>query len=138
MEDIKAYLKDGTTKMMSNKVDKIILYVITSFNKIDNESLERLKNIYEERSDNGDYEGGSEMAGPNNFWAGNGPKYIAVSLFYDTTTHNIFISDNFKEDKYEAMIVLACEVFKNLCPDSSEEDKTWFIKNLAHVLSSFF
>ena len=39
------YLKDGTTKMMSNKVDKIILYVITSFNKIDNESLERLKNI---------------------------------------------------------------------------------------------
>ena len=133
---INAYLENGITKMSLEQVLKIIKYVNESFTCLEKKDLDELKSNYEERLASGDYEGGSEMPGPNNYWAGHGLLYLAVNLFYDTTTHNVYIEKNFSAQRIDAMIVLACEVFKKLCPDANEEDKTWFIERLTHVISS--
>jgi hypothetical protein len=132
-----AYLKDGVTKISSKDVELIIAYANSSFTYVDKKDLDRLKSIYERRLESGDYESGCEMPGPNNYWAGNGIIYLAVNLFYDTTTHNVYIEENFPEQRIDTMIVLACEVFKKLCPEANEEDKSWFIENLCRVISSF-
>ena len=132
-----AYLENDITKMSLEQVLKNTKYVNESFTCLEKKDLDDLKSNYEERLANGDYEGGSEMKGPNNYWGGNGPLYLAVNLFYDTTIHNVYIEKNFHEQRIDAMIVLACEVFKKLCPDANEEDKTWFIERLTHVISSF-
>ncbi len=141
MEEIKltiiAYLENGVIKMPLEQIGEIIKYANDSFKYLEKKDLDRLKSIYEERLANGDYEGGSEMPGPNNYWAGLGLKYNAVNLFYDTTVHNVFIQKNFPVQRSDAMIVLACEVFKKFCPDANEEDKTWFIENIFRVISSF-
>jgi hypothetical protein len=141
MEEIKlsiiAYLKDGITKMSLEQILKITKYVNDSFTCLEKKDLDDLKSNYEERLDNGEYESGSEMHGPNNFWGGHGLLYLAVNLFYDTTTHNVYIHENFPVQHIDAMIVLACEVFKKLCPEANEEDKTWFIERLTHVIPSF-
>jgi hypothetical protein len=132
-----AYLENGITKMPLEQVLKITNYTNDSFRCLEKKDLDDLKSNYEERYRKGEYEGGSEMPGPNNYWGGNGPLYLAVNLFYDTTTHNVYIEKNFSAQRIDAMIVLACEVFKKLCPDANEEDKTWFIERLTHVISSF-
>ena len=138
MSDINAYLEHGTTKMLPEQVCAISKYANDSFSYPGEDYLRRQEAIYIQRSDNGDYEGGNERPGPNNYWVGLGLKYTTVNLFYDSTTHNAFIEENFpKEEHQEAMIVLACEVFKKLCPNSNEEDKAWFINNLARVIYSF-
>ena len=134
---IAAYLENGITKMSLEKVLKITNYTNDSFRCLEKKDLDDLKSNYEGRIANGDYEGGSEMPGPNNYWGGNGLLYLAVNLFYDTTTHNVYIEKNFHEQRIDAMIVLACEVFKKLCHEANEEDKTWFIQRLTHVISSF-
>ncbi len=140
MEEIQlsiiAYLEDDIHKMSPEQVLKITNYTNDSFRCLEKKDLDDLKSIYERRLASGDYEGGSEMPGPNNYWSGNGPLYLAVNLFYDTTTHNVYIEKNFSAQRIDAMIVLACEVFKKLCPDANEEDKTWFIERLTHVISS--
>ena len=131
---INAYLEDGTTNMLPEEVSAIIKHANDSVSYPGEDYLRRQKAI----SDNSEYEGGSERPGPNNFWGGLGLKYIAVSLFCDTTMHNAFIGENFPEEaRKEVMLVLACEVFKKLCPNSNEEDKAWFINNLSRVISSF-
>jgi hypothetical protein len=131
------YLGNIFTNMSLEDIGRIITYANDSFSYPGKDYLNRQKSVYEERLNNGDYEGGSEMPGPNNYWAGHGPIYLAVNLFYDTTRHNVFIQENFPEQHTDAMIVLACEVFKKLCPDANEEDKTWFIENLCRVVYSF-
>ncbi len=138
MSDIKAYLEHGTTNMLAEQVSAIIKHANDSVSYPGKDYLSRQKAIYDQRSDNGDYEGGNERPGPNNFWGGLGLKYIAVSLFCDSTTHNAFIGENFPEEVHkDVMLVLACEVFKKLCPNSNEEDKAWFINNLTGVIFSF-
>jgi hypothetical protein len=141
MEEIKlsiiTYLKDGITKMSLEQILKITKYVNDSFTCFEKKDLDELKANYEKRLASGDYEGGAEMPGINNNWNGYGPLYIATNLFYDTTTHNVYINKNFPEKRIDAMIVLACEVFKKLCSDANEEDETWFIERLTHVISSF-
>ena len=134
---INAYLENGITKMSLEQVLKITKYANDSFTCLEKKDLDELKSNYEERLASGDYEGGSEMPGPNNYWAGHGLLYLAVNLFYDTTTHNVYIEKNFSAQRIDAMIVLACKVFKKLCPDADEEDKTWFIERLTNVISSF-
>ena len=137
MDNINAYLANGVTRTSPENVDKIILYANTSFNRPGKDYLESQKAIYEERLASGEYEGGCEMPGPNNYWSGLGISYHAVNLFYDTTTHNVYINENFPEKRIDAMIVLSCEAFKILCPNSSEENKAWFIENIYRVISSF-
>lgn len=132
---ITAYLINGTTDLPQDDVNKIIIYANNNFMKFDDEYLQRLKTNYEARLAHGDYEGGCEMPGPNNYWAGNGQKHKAVSIFHDNTCHNTFISDNFPNNNlFDVQTVLACEVFKILCPYANNEEQGWFIRNLSRVI----
>ena len=132
---ITAYLINGTTDLSQDNVNKIIIYANNNFMKFDDEYLQRLKTNYEARLAKGDYEGGCEMPGPNNYWAGNGQKHKAVSIFHDNTSHNSFIYENFPNNNlFDVQTVLACEVFKILCPHATNEDQGWFIRNLSRVI----
>jgi hypothetical protein len=136
---ITEYLDDGNTELQSTIVDTMKTFANRNFYRQDKESLRSSKEHFESRVIAGEYDSGDEMHGPNNFNKGLGPKYNAVYMYYDSSYFMEFINSYPPKWRRMIMIVLSCEAFKIMChndDDDYEEDKTWFIENLAYIISS--
>ena len=136
---ITEYLDNCNTELQSSIVDTMKTFANTHFYRQDKESLYVMKENFKSRVIADEYDSGDEMHGPNNFNKGLGPKYDAVYMYYDSSHYMDFINSYPPKWRREIMIVLSCEAFKIMCKsedDDYQEDKTWFIENLAIIISS--
>jgi len=136
---ITEYLNAGNTELQSSIVETIKTFASTRFVRQDKESLRAAKENFNSRVIEGEYDSGDEMHGPNNFNKGLGPKYNAVYMYYDSSYFMEFMNSYPRIWRRMIMIVLSCEAFKIMYDsndDDYEEDKTWFIVNLAYIICS--
>ena len=136
---ITTYLDNGNIELQSSIVETIKTFASTRFYRQDKESLRSAKENFNSRVIAGEYDSGDEMHGPNNFNKGLGPKYIAVNMYYDSSHFMQFIKTYPHIQRHMIIIVLSSEAFKIMChndDDDYEDDKKWFIQNLAYIISS--
>jgi hypothetical protein len=136
---ITEYLDTGNTELQSSIVETIKTFASTRFFRQDKERLRDAKKNFNSRVIAGEYDSGDEMHGPNNFNKGLGPKYNAVYMYYDSSYFMQFMNSYPHILRKMIMIVLSCEAFKIMYDsddDDYEEDKTWFIENLCHIIIS--
>jgi hypothetical protein len=139
---ISQYLLNGNTDLEPAIIAEITTFVSSNFFQPDREYLKELKENFKRRleEEEGNYDSGDEMHGANNNWKGNGVKYNAVCAYYNSSYCASFVKKFPIELRPAIMVVFSCEAFKILSytdDENYENDKAWFISNLARVISSF-
>ena len=137
---ISQYLLNSNTDLDPAIIAEITTFVSSNFFEPDREHLKELRENFKRRLEEGNYDSGDEMHGANNNWKGNGVIYNAVYTYYNSSYCASFVKKFPIELRPSIMVVFSCKAFKILSytgDENYERDKSWFIANLARVISSF-